>query len=139
SSWRNNAPFILVDGVERDLNNLDPNEIESISVLKDASATAVYGVRGANGVILITTKRGRAGRPQLSFSWNFGMKQPTAKKSNADCLTTVDLWNEATTDDKAWGQLIPQSTIDAWTQNYDARGPYNPYFPEVDRFDELLG
>lgn len=139
SSWRNNAPFVLVDGVERDLNNLDPNEIESISVLKDASATAVYGVRGANGVILITTKRGKGGRPQFSFSSNFGMKQPTAKKSNADYLTAMEMWNEAATNDRNWAQIIPQSTFDAWTQNYDSRGPYNPYFPEVNWFDELLG
>src|SRR5690606_26267282 len=119
--------------------NLGPNEVESISVLKDASATAVYGVRGANGVILITTKRGTAGKPQFSFSSNFGMKQPTAKKTNADYLTTMEMWNEAATNDKNWGQLIPQSTIDAWTQNYNSRGPYNPYFPEVNWFDELLG
>ena len=139
SSWRSNRPFVLVDGVERDLNNLDPNEIESISVLKDASATAVYGVRGANGVILITTKRGKSGRPQFNFSSNFGIKQPTAKQSNADYLTAMDMWNEAAANDMNWGQLIPQSTVNAWTQNYDSRGPYNPYFPEVDWFDELLG
>lgn len=53
----NTSPLILVDGVERDFNSIDPKEIESFSILKDASATAVYGVRGANGVIAITTKR----------------------------------------------------------------------------------
>ena len=55
------APLVLIDGVERDLNNIDPNEIESFSVLKDAAASAVYGVRGANGVIMITTKKGKIG------------------------------------------------------------------------------
>jgi len=66
-TWANRSPLILVDGVERDINNLNTQEIESFSILKDASATAVYGVRGANGVILITTKRGRVGRPQVVF------------------------------------------------------------------------
>lgn len=62
----NNNPLILVDGIERDLNSLDPAEIESFSILKDASASAVYGVRGANGVILINTKRGKAGKPTVN-------------------------------------------------------------------------
>jgi len=63
------SPLIMVDGVARDTyNDIDPNEIESLSILKDASATAVYGVRGANGVILITTKRGTLGKPKISFS-----------------------------------------------------------------------
>ncbi|GGZ13162.1 SusC/RagA family TonB-linked outer membrane protein [Echinicola pacifica] len=141
SSWNGDSqqPFTLVDGVERDINNLDPNEIESISVLKDASATAVYGVRGANGVILITTKRGRAGKPTFNFTSNFGVKQPTASASKADYLTAMEMFNEAATNDKNWDQLIPQSTMDAWRENWDQRGPYNPYFPEVDWYDQLLG
>ena len=59
------SPLVLVDGVERSFNQLDPNEIEDISILKDASSTAVFGVRGANGVILITTKRGREGKAKF--------------------------------------------------------------------------
>src|SRR5690625_7876555 len=59
--------FFLVDGVERDINNINTQEIESLSILKDASATAVYGVQGANGVILITTKRGQEGKPKITF------------------------------------------------------------------------
>ncbi len=58
--------MIQVDGVERDFNDIDPSEIESITVLKDASATAVFGVRGANGVILVTTKRGKEGKAKIS-------------------------------------------------------------------------
>ena len=62
-------PLIMIDGIEStNYNNIDPNEIENISILKDASATAVYGVRGANGVVLITTKRGKVGKPQMSFT-----------------------------------------------------------------------
>ena len=61
ATTNNSSPLIQVDGVERDFNDIDPSEIESITVLKDASATAVFGVRGANGVILVTTKRGKEG------------------------------------------------------------------------------
>ncbi|WP_372757226.1 SusC/RagA family TonB-linked outer membrane protein [Mariniflexile sp.] len=140
SSWQgDSAPFTLVDGIERDINNIDPNEIETISVLKDASATAVYGVRGANGVILITTKRGKIGRPQFNFTSNIGFKKSTAKPKFADYITTQNMYNEAATNDKNWAQLIPESTINAWVQNYAQRGPYNIYFPEVDWTDEIMG
>ena len=70
------TPLILVDGVERPLNTVDPNEIESLSVLKDAASTAVFGVRGANGVIIVTTKRGDAGKPKISASSITGLQVP---------------------------------------------------------------
>src|SRR5690554_4732667 len=74
----NSSPLIMVDGVERDsYNDIDPNEIENISILKDASATAVFGVRGANGVILITTKRGVVGAPKVSLSAQTAFSQFT--------------------------------------------------------------
>ncbi|MFV0391285.1 MAG: SusC/RagA family TonB-linked outer membrane protein [Paludibacteraceae bacterium] len=77
STWVNTSPLIIVDGVEREsFSQIDPNEIETISVLKDASSTAVYGVRGANGVILITTKRGEVGKPNISITVNTGFQQP---------------------------------------------------------------
>lgn len=140
SSWQGSGgPLTLVDGIERDINNLDPNEIETISVLKDASATAVYGVRGANGVILITTKRGKIGKPKFNFSSNIGFKQSTAEPKFADYITVQKMYNEAAANDKNWEQLIPGSTISAWEQNYDQRGPYNIYFPEVDWTDEVMG
>lgn len=140
SSWNGSgAPLTLVDGVPRDFNNVDPNEIETISILKDATATAVYGVRGANGVILITTKKGKRGKPQFNFSANLGIKQPTAKPEFADYLTAQKLYNEAAANDQNWEQIIPESTITAWEENYDQRGPYNPYFPEVDWVDEVFG
>ena len=66
----NASALILIDGVEGDLNTLDPADIESFSVLKDASATAVYGVRGANGVVIVTTKRGKAGKLTVNFKTN---------------------------------------------------------------------
>jgi TonB-linked SusC/RagA family outer membrane protein len=66
------SPIILVDGVERDLTYIDPNEVESVTILKDASSTAIFGVRGANGVILVTTKRGTSEKPEISFSVEAG-------------------------------------------------------------------
>ena len=70
-------PLILVDGVERPFSQIDPNEVDDITVLKDASATAVFGVRGANGVILVTTKRGMKEKPRLSFSTSIGFQIPS--------------------------------------------------------------
>lgn len=71
------SPLTIVDGVERPFMQIDPEEIESISILKDASATAVFGVRGANGVIIVTTKRGQKGKARISVSSSFGIQQPT--------------------------------------------------------------
>ena len=76
-SLNSNSPMMLVDGVERSFNNLDPNEIESISILKDASAAAVYGVRGANGVILVTTKRGKESKPMATYSGSYTLSENT--------------------------------------------------------------
>ena len=73
----NAKPLIQVDGVEREMWDIDPNEIESVTVLKDASATAVFGVRGANGVILITTKRGAEGKAHITASASFSALTPT--------------------------------------------------------------
>ena len=73
ATTNNATPLIQVDGVERDFSQIDPNEIESVTILKDASATAVFGVRGANGVILITTKRGAEGKAKISFTTSAGV------------------------------------------------------------------
>ena len=89
-------PLIMVDGVRVDnFNNIDPSEIESISILKDASATAVYGVRGANGVLLITTKRGEKGKPVLSFSSNYAFSRIIDMRKYSDSYTWAKGFNEA--------------------------------------------
>jgi TonB-linked SusC/RagA family outer membrane protein len=93
------APITLVDGVERSFTQLDPNEIESIVVLKDASATSVYGVKGANGVIIVTTKRGTTGAPKISFSLSSGVQEPTHIPEYADSYTWAKMYNEATLND----------------------------------------
>ncbi|MCM1714217.1 SusC/RagA family TonB-linked outer membrane protein [Bacteroides xylanisolvens] len=78
ATWENSSPLIQVDGVDREsMSDIDPNEIESISILKDASATAVFGIRGANGVILITTKRGKEGKAKISFTTSASVLMPT--------------------------------------------------------------
>jgi len=77
-TWGDSSPLIQVDGVEREMWDIDPNEIESVTVLKDASATAVFGVRGANGVVLITTKRGAEGKAKISFNVSFSALTPTS-------------------------------------------------------------
>jgi TonB-linked SusC/RagA family outer membrane protein len=74
NTWNDASPLVLVDGVERKMNDVDMNEVASVSVLKDASATAVFGVRGANGVILITTKQGSSGKPKVNLEMNTAFK-----------------------------------------------------------------
>ncbi|MCQ2176050.1 MAG: TonB-dependent receptor [Bacteroidales bacterium] len=86
-------PLVLVDGVERSFSQLDPNEIESISVLKDASATAVFGVRGANGVILVTTKRGQVGKASVTATVNGAMQRISKFIDFTDSYTYGQMWN----------------------------------------------
>src|SRR5690606_22890347 len=92
-------PLILVDGVERSLNFLDPNEVESISILKDASSTAMFGVRGANGVILVTTKRGQSGRPEINFFVESGIQDFTRLPSRVGSYDYSLLKNQAAEND----------------------------------------
>ena len=140
STWDNTDPLVLVDGIERNMNDVDMNEIESISVLKDASATAVYGVRGGNGVILITTKRGTDTAPVINFSANYTFKSPTTSMKLADHVTAMQAYNMAMANDGSWDKLIPQSTIDAWSRAYAEGnyGAYNDVFPYVNWWDELI-
>ena len=102
STWSNSDPMVLVDNVERNYNDIDPNEIESVSVLKDATATAVFGVRGANGVILITTKRGKVGKPTFNFSSELSAKKAILNRHMYDSYTTALLVNEAHSNDNNW-------------------------------------
>ena len=88
-------PLILVDGVERSFTQIDPNEVADISILKDAGATAVFGVRGANGVILVTTKRGETGKARVTASGSFGIQQPTQIPNFANSFTYATEYNRA--------------------------------------------
>lgn len=93
------SPLILVDGVERSFFQMDPNEIADITVLKDASATAVFGVRGANGVILVTTRRGEKGKAKVSVSSSVGVQMPTRMLRGADSYTYAKLFREREAND----------------------------------------
>ncbi len=95
STWNNSDPLVLVDGIERPMNSVDIGSVETISVLKDASATAVFGVKGANGVILITTKQGREGRAEIRFTGNATMKIPSKLASKYDAYDAIRIRNLA--------------------------------------------
>lgn len=89
------SPLVLVDGVPFDMNKLDPNTIESISILKDAAAASVYGARAGNGVILITTKRGVAGKVDVQYNAFYGAQMPLTRPDFVDAGTYMEMVNEA--------------------------------------------
>lgn len=99
ASFNSTAPLVLVDGVERAFDQIDSEDIESISVLKDASATAVYGVRGANGVVLVTTKRGEEGKSKISLSSEYGITHFTAIPRQLNAENTARLQREGSWND----------------------------------------
>ncbi|MEN3324479.1 TonB-dependent receptor [Mariniflexile soesokkakense] len=112
SSMGSNTPLFIVDGVERPFSNIDPNDIESISVLKDASATAVYGVKGANGVIIVTTKRGVKGSIELDFSSSFSMKEAAILPEYMNAYETMKLRNEAWANDGLWNLMVSDEVLE---------------------------
>lgn len=112
SSWAGSSPLVLVDGVERSFNQIDPSEIETMSVLKDASATAVFGVRGANGVILITTKRGKEGRVKVNFSSEAGIKNAINMVKPMNAYETGLVINTAAKNDGDWGSIISDEVLE---------------------------
>lgn len=115
STWNNAAPLVLVDGIERPLSSVDMGSVETISVLKDASATAVFGVKGANGVILVTTKRGQEGRPQINVSANAIMKMPSQLPGKYDSYDALMARNMAAEHEL---NIYPDSWKDIHSQDY---------------------
>ena len=135
SSWNGSAPLVLVDGVERDFNTLDPNEINTISVLKDASATAVFGARGANGVIIVTTKRGKVGKPVLDFSASYGIQKATRIPDHISSYTTMSMYNVGLMNGAKFQDLLPKSVLDQYA---NPTTPLNALrYPNVNWFDEV--
>lgn len=124
----NTSPLVLVDGIERDLDLVDTDDIASFSILKDASASAVYGVRGANGVILITTKKGAVGKPQVNVRTEFGFTQPTKKPQMVNSAQWAELYNEAYNT-----QYYSAEDIEKYRTNADP-----DLYPNVDWFDSLF-
>jgi TonB-linked SusC/RagA family outer membrane protein len=133
SSWNGSSPLVLVDGVERDFANIDPNEINTISVLKDASATAVFGAKGANGVIVVTTKRGVLGKPKLDFSAAYGLQYATRIPEHINAYTTMSMYNVALMNNGTFTGLMPENVL----QEY--KNPSTPLnalrYPDVNWFE----
>ena len=100
------TPLVLVDGFERSLDQISADEIESVTVLKDAASTALYGMKGANGVILVKTKRGRMGKPEINFSYQFNMATPQRLPEFVDGYTYAKALNEGLTNDWIVGHVI---------------------------------
>ena len=120
-------PLVLVDGVERSFSQLDPNEIESISVLKDASATAVFGVRGANGVILVTTKRGTVGKASVTASASAAMQTISKFVDFADSYTYGQMYN--------YTQITDALPMSKWPGSREI-ADYSPYSDLGIRFSQ---
>ena len=142
SSWNNSSPLILVDGIEREMSSVDISSVANISVLKDASATAVYGVKGANGVILITTKRGSEGKAQVHAKANITAKVASKLPAKYDAYDAYMLRNRAIQRDLmspgvgAWDDVMPMEFIEKF------RNPLNAEewdrYPNVDWEDVLF-
>ncbi len=137
-TWNEAEPLVLVDGVERDFRQINPYEIERLSILKDASATAVFGVKGANGVILITTSRGQEGKAKLTFDASSTVKTLSRidEKARAyEALTAYNyaLMNELAISPDSWSFIRPQKWLElTGSQAY----PY--YLPDVDWLKETV-
>jgi TonB-linked SusC/RagA family outer membrane protein len=143
ATWNGNGgqPLILVDGVPRGIDNLDFNDIENLSVLKDASATAVFGVQGANGVILVTTKRGQKGKAQLSLQANTTFKFVSKLPEKLDAYGAIleansSIMRELSQNEDSWNLIRPLAIADKF------RNPANEaeslIYPNVDWKDALL-
>lgn len=141
SSWNNSEPLVLVDGIERPLSAVDISSVQSVSVLKDASATAIFGVKGANGVILITTKRGREGSARIDVAANVTMKVPSKLPNKYDSYDALMARNTAIEHElgvypDSWGYMTPQTIIEKY--RYPANQEEYERYPNVDWQDELF-
>lgn len=124
----NKNPLVLVDGIERDLDLVDPEDIESFSILKDATATAVYGVRGANGVVLITTRSGIEGKPRINLRFETGMTGPTKFPKMANSAQFAQMYNDASGTD-----YYTRDAIEKYENNSDP-----DLFPNVNWIESLF-
>ncbi len=142
SSWNGSGgPLILVDGVKRSMTDIDMNDIEKLSVLKDASATAVFGVEGANGVILITTKRGQVGKAQLSLAVNSTVKFVSKLPEKLDSYDAImqansSILRELPISPIGWGDFQPMSIVDKYRNPSSEEESY--LYPNINYEDELL-
>ena len=142
SSWNSSDPLVLVDGIERPMSSVDISSVESISVLKDASATAVYGVKGANGVILVTTKRGQEGKARIDVGFNATMKNPSKLPNKLDSYDALMARNVAIEHElglmgqDSWEYIRPQSFIENYRNQTTVEQMER--YPNVDWQDALF-
>ena len=108
NTMNNNDPLVIIDGIEGSLGNLNPADIEQISILKDASSTAIYGSRASNGVVLVTTKKGKAGKVEISYDFMYGVQQPTSLPKIADSWVYAELYNEAAVNSGRAAKFTPE-------------------------------
>lgn len=127
----NTSPLVLVDGIERTLDDLNPAEIESFSVLKDASASAVYGVRGANGVILVNTKRGEMGKPKVSVNYEQSFTAPVKLPEYIGAADYLSLLDEIK-QDAGYGALYGEELIEKYRSGVDP-----DLYPDVNWLDAV--
>ncbi len=126
----NDGAIVIVDGVERsNFGDIDPNEIETISVLKDASSTAIFGIRGANGVIIVTTKAGKEGRPRINYTGNASIQTYTGIPKALNSYDNTRLMNEARVNDN----IAPMWTDDELQKFKDGSDPLG--YPDINWFD----
>ena len=151
AAWNQDAqPLILVDGVKRDIKSVDVTSVATVSVLKDASATAVYGVEGANGVILITTKRGVEGKARIDVGFNATLKAVSKLPRKYDSYDGYMLRNQAIEHELAlggaasWAYYRPQTFIENFRNqdhtvkpNYDADGNYLGDYSQAERYPNV--
>ena len=151
AAWNQDAqPLILVDGVKREIKSVDVTSVATISVLKDASATAVYGVEGANGVILITTKRGVEGKARIDVGFNATLKAVSKLPRKYDSYDGYMLRNQAIEHELAlggaasWAYYRPQTFINLFRDqdytvkpNYDAAGNYLGDYSQAERYPNV--
>ena len=133
SSWNGSSPLVLVDGVERSFADIDPNEVASLSVLKDASATAVFGAKGANGVIIVTTRTGATGKPKMNISLSYGLDFPTMIPDHIGSAQTAELLNVALKNAQSYGSMIPRSEIEEYARPSSRINSIR--YPDNDWFD----
>lgn len=129
----NNDPLVLVDGVPMDMNQLDPNTIESVTVLKDAAAAAIYGARAANGVIVVKTKRGMPGKVNVSYNGYFGIQEATYLPEFVDGAGYMEMVNAANINIGGKAVYSPEA-IEATRNQTD---PVN--YPDTNWADYLFG
>lgn len=140
-TWNNSDPLVLVDGIERPMTSVDISSVESISVLKDASATAVFGVKGANGVILITTKRGKEGAADIRIAANATVKLPSKLASKYDSYDALALRNQVILRElglypEAWNDFTPLDIMNKY--RYPTDQTEAERYPNVDWADEMV-